>query len=486
MSSPQNGHAKRALSINLPTEMLAEIFITGISLLDIEESEAGFGETFMNPDAIPMSVSQVCCRWRRIALSTPFLWSKIRLGSRQRHVPMEAIMTWLERSRNHPLDVEHTYHGSKKSAAFLELITLHCERLRSLRIVAQFKDSWVRLLKPIRGRLPLLSSLTVSSPATKCDLFEDTPCLTYAELIPFRYSRGVHVNLALPWAQLTHYQGNACNESLGMNSVLPHLPNVKCAWVCRDAPSSIEPNTPFVVLQHLVELHISASPLENILDAISAPNLRILNVAVRPGEVETATKIRSVDNFVRRSSCTLNDLSLIVSHKETDVIDPGASIIEVLRLCSSVETFELDVRKYSRTLRGVISALAQVDEGIGAVLLPKLRGFQFYHRLCPDWVAKDTALALVFMLYVRHALSVAKALPVLEDVSITMPIGPPAGTCADMWRVVSETRPSMVWRAEPIQFWEARLFNEPAMIPIHILSDDSDGWSGSEDNGDGN
>ncbi|KDQ16061.1 hypothetical protein BOTBODRAFT_173339 [Botryobasidium botryosum FD-172 SS1] len=47
-------------------------------------------------------VSQVCRRWRKVALDSGQLWTRIELTDQP---PFEAMELWLERSRNYPLDV---------------------------------------------------------------------------------------------------------------------------------------------------------------------------------------------------------------------------------------------------------------------------------------------------------------------------------------------------------------------------------------------
>lgn len=49
-----------------------------------------------NPNQV-LKVSRVCSQWRQIALSTPFLWQNLVLGS---HKPREKARLWLEQSNN--------------------------------------------------------------------------------------------------------------------------------------------------------------------------------------------------------------------------------------------------------------------------------------------------------------------------------------------------------------------------------------------------
>ncbi|KIY43317.1 hypothetical protein FISHEDRAFT_78610 [Fistulina hepatica ATCC 64428] len=88
MSAPQmiDEHAKKDLSIALATETLAEIFISGVSLMDFDMGEIGNQETFVSPKAIPLSVSQASNRSLNpvsvvsARVSGIYPWTQSRLG----------------------------------------------------------------------------------------------------------------------------------------------------------------------------------------------------------------------------------------------------------------------------------------------------------------------------------------------------------------------------------------------------------------------
>ncbi|KAL1725541.1 hypothetical protein EV714DRAFT_221126, partial [Schizophyllum commune] len=73
----------------LPAEMLREIFFW----------------VFEEDSRVAWDLSAVCQSWRAIALGMPRLWSKIHFSTTQL-ASADIVRLWLERARNHPLDIE--------------------------------------------------------------------------------------------------------------------------------------------------------------------------------------------------------------------------------------------------------------------------------------------------------------------------------------------------------------------------------------------
>ncbi|KAL1659092.1 hypothetical protein GGF50DRAFT_107985, partial [Schizophyllum commune] len=73
----------------LPAEMLREIFFW----------------VFEEDSRVAWDLSAVCQSWRAMALGMPRLWSKIHFSTTQL-ASADIVRLWLERARNHPLDIE--------------------------------------------------------------------------------------------------------------------------------------------------------------------------------------------------------------------------------------------------------------------------------------------------------------------------------------------------------------------------------------------
>lgn len=86
---------------SLPLEILSSIFVTlvGASLYARSVGDSSYGSK-----EYPTLLSSVCAHWRRVSISTPYLWSYIELVSRNTRLRnVEHLRLWLERSQNAPL-----------------------------------------------------------------------------------------------------------------------------------------------------------------------------------------------------------------------------------------------------------------------------------------------------------------------------------------------------------------------------------------------
>ncbi|KAK1223090.1 hypothetical protein PQX77_014018, partial [Marasmius sp. AFHP31] len=146
---PEN-HSQRSSSLatifNLPNELLLEVFAYCAAHRPDPPSSA--------PPWI--GFSQVCQRWRSIALSAPTLWSEPDL----RIPDMGELM--LKRSQNAPLDIVWS-HEYNQTSYFLSKALDHIHRIATLAIT---QDIWRVILPPVSDDLtnpaPLLTSLKLS------------------------------------------------------------------------------------------------------------------------------------------------------------------------------------------------------------------------------------------------------------------------------------------------------------------------------------
>ena len=131
------------LSIQLPPELLSIIFTLSLPLL-------GFSD--YSRCSAPINVSQVCRRWRFVALATPFLWSHLeftnsdRYGYQQQPQCVDIWELWLARSK--PMNLHFTIdvtcmetfpgHSSDRDPyewgvyPFLQLMAENSDRWRTL------------------------------------------------------------------------------------------------------------------------------------------------------------------------------------------------------------------------------------------------------------------------------------------------------------------------------------------------------------------
>ncbi|KAJ7894003.1 hypothetical protein B0H13DRAFT_1557430, partial [Mycena leptocephala] len=85
--------------LTLPNEIISEIFIQFLPVYPLCPPFIGI--------LSPNTLTQICHKWREVALATPALWRAIGLSDhrisfeQQRHI----TVTWLKRSRHCPLSI---------------------------------------------------------------------------------------------------------------------------------------------------------------------------------------------------------------------------------------------------------------------------------------------------------------------------------------------------------------------------------------------
>ncbi|KAJ6500150.1 hypothetical protein C8R47DRAFT_1110656 [Mycena vitilis] len=152
-------------------ELMAEIFTHCLPIMP----EDRFSEPA--PHRAPLLVTQVCRRWRRVALSTPTLWNSFPLES-SFNLPLFRL--WMERSGASPLSFS-------ADDASLESILPYSHRWRSISL--KLNDSSVPALTAVRDRVPYLRRLQikfnddnmeffeVERILSSCDAFQNAPSL---------------------------------------------------------------------------------------------------------------------------------------------------------------------------------------------------------------------------------------------------------------------------------------------------------------------
>ncbi|KAF6752680.1 hypothetical protein DFP72DRAFT_815036 [Ephemerocybe angulata] len=159
----------------------------------------------LNTIYIPLLVSQICTRWRKTALATPRLWSRLFLQLDTTTLPRTTLVReWLDRSGACPLTVYLFWEEAPflSSHPVLEALMDHSERWQAMFFYlpyAAFKS-----LSRVRKRLSNLRELSLGTsdePAgyiAKLDAFSVAPRLTSLECVNCS-----PLTFKFPWSQLT-------------------------------------------------------------------------------------------------------------------------------------------------------------------------------------------------------------------------------------------------------------------------------------------
>ncbi|KAJ7762051.1 hypothetical protein DFH07DRAFT_815083 [Mycena maculata] len=148
----------------LPLEISTEIFIQCLPPFP----ERGSSH-------IPMLLLNVCNAWTEIALSTPALWSAIRVQFPRPEGFENVLEKWLQHARSRPLSI--SLHGSFDDAV-AAVVRRHSQQLKSLVIFHDGRD-YCNIGDPLRGvgpgPFPLLESLTIGASFT----YKDVECISF-------------------------------------------------------------------------------------------------------------------------------------------------------------------------------------------------------------------------------------------------------------------------------------------------------------------
>jgi hypothetical protein len=292
----------------VPDEVLADIFWYCLPCFGKEDYE---GHSFRKQQA-PLLLGKICRRWRAVTLSTPKLWSFIRVECTRQNVSsnMENLILWLDRSGEHALslvlhdyDPEHHLALSRTEVAhMLAMLFSVSHRWRHVKIQARYCT--ILPLWSVRNALPSLQSLAISandvgSHPLDLNAFEIAPLLSRVDM-----GLGMSLlSLKIPWAQLSEF------ASHGM-----HIAPATCLDILRNCPSltsciiealsyePVDPSAPELWHYRLTNLHIpSESYLGRFINRLTLPALKTVHLNPQRLSARVWPGLQFLD-LLRRSS----------------------------------------------------------------------------------------------------------------------------------------------------------------------------------------
>ncbi|TFK45138.1 hypothetical protein BDQ12DRAFT_708886 [Crucibulum laeve] len=330
-----------------------------------------------DPRQGPLLLAHICSEWRSVALSTPNLWTLIRVVIRRpRPAQLSLVEMWLSHSRELPLTIgimerkpgaQPPTYPSVDWSNNQALAGLVRESRRWETVQLMFPPSTVTWgsFATIKNNVPLLRSLTLNvsrgmySSNVVLDLFENTPRLKHLAL---DYAFPLSI-VKVPCAQLMSLELSVHRQSpTSINWCLEALYKIPILRECVLHCGAFEPWHPFPMkVEHafLRKLSIFAEPLRDggfgdglrsLFVRMTLPNLRSLTV-------QSTSNARDWDHepfvdFLSRSP-HLEELTLKC---DTDVGD----LAEALRETPNVHRLIVHCR--SRGLDNLLRQLAGADE----------------------------------------------------------------------------------------------------------------------------
>ncbi|KAJ7653672.1 hypothetical protein DFH06DRAFT_1204431 [Mycena polygramma] len=251
----------------------------------------------------PTVLTQICRKWREVAITNPRLWRAIKLSGRSEPMPFERQKqiadTWLRRASACPISVVIDRIDGR---ACPEIFVPHRARWQYLKLYLMGLPS-----ATIEGPMPQLRHLDFAINTITPFSFLDAPLLRSVILNHIAVPR-----ISLPWAQLT---------SLTLYDMFPR----ECMSLLRQTPNLIHFKVhlweegssvnrdhlgPAITLSHLesLALHPTEDIVAGFLHALIVPALRRLHI---PESFFGSEPLNSLTTFVSTSHCHLEEVRIL-------------------------------------------------------------------------------------------------------------------------------------------------------------------------------
>ncbi|KAK6992100.1 F-box domain-containing protein [Favolaschia claudopus] len=259
--------------LSLPNEIISEIFIRFLPAYP--ECPVSWGPRS------PTFLTQICRRWREVALSTPALWRALSLSD---GLGQQLGDLWLDRAGSCPLslEVDEFWGGNRPEELALVLSYLgrcECLRLRLYEVDTQLSSIQGAISE---NTMPLLRHLDLEFDHDEDLVFHDVPLLR---------------SVVLHYKAATHFSYSKCVATLQKT---PNLISLRLDEFFVDHPPDWDP--PDVLLPHLQSLVItsmkSSIRRSDCLATFLTPTIRKLHI---PEVILGTQPIHALTSFVSRS-----------------------------------------------------------------------------------------------------------------------------------------------------------------------------------------
>ncbi|KAL1675927.1 hypothetical protein EV122DRAFT_292289 [Schizophyllum commune] len=285
----------------------------------------------------PWAFSHVCHSWREVALSMPWIWSRLRLPTRadmasESWQPMflRILSFYLARSGQRPLSIASAFDGDWESSQqpMWTQIWVHVGRLRELEVVCSEYEGF-----PFPPSLPALEKLTINDGFVSRMLRVSAPGLRVLDLVETSVAAVV-----APWERLRalKIRCDMFDDDILQIGQCQRLEVLSLTQDTSDHSSSLE--TDPILLPFLHTLELCRAAIE-IAPCIDAPSLRHFmlddvheyehsDIKFSPEDVEGLSDLlEPVEHITLRNT----------AHYDTHLIHELMSIPRRLRILSLTE-----------------------------------------------------------------------------------------------------------------------------------------------------
>ncbi|KAJ6474399.1 hypothetical protein C8R47DRAFT_708622 [Mycena vitilis] len=277
--------------LTLPNELTSEILIHFMPVYPLCPPLKGL--------LSPTLLSQICRRWREVALGTPALWKALSLVDKAESLEKkdQILHLWLSRSRSCPLSVAFDHERGDASEA---VVAVASHRQRWEHAALYISPSHIPI---VVGAMPLLRHLDL-----EIDTSPGTFTLSELLLRTVILNDNAALSIVLPWVQLT---------SLTLPAVFPS----ECTPVLQRTPNLIYCNLglaydagdarrqPDITLPHLESFVLEGSvSVDRYLETFITPALTSLTIWDSFLRVDAIADFKS---FITKSACSLQKVFIM-------------------------------------------------------------------------------------------------------------------------------------------------------------------------------
>ncbi|KAJ7629809.1 hypothetical protein DFH06DRAFT_710277 [Mycena polygramma] len=311
----------------LPSELVSEIFIQTLPPYPDFPHLTG--------PLSPIVLTQICQRWRAIALGTPELWSAISsFNNNQDGRELPIFELWLTRSRWCPLSIKLGTDAAWARAELVDAVIPHRACWQHLKIDVEAKH-----LGMFDGPMPLLRTLELTTSTEEDVHLEPDPIEVGAHAVPLLRTVALNdlaaVRIILPWTQITSLTlirvfASECMPILAQTFNLLYCELRVFHDSSDDRDELIQLSLP--CLESLNLIHCGIRPVKHLLPTFLVPALRRLKIPesfLAPDPIDTLAKFVSISGCKLEELCITHGTSLLLENDESRYLQAIPSLRKV-------------------------------------------------------------------------------------------------------------------------------------------------------------
>ncbi|KZS95678.1 hypothetical protein SISNIDRAFT_483899 [Sistotremastrum niveocremeum HHB9708] len=349
----------------------------------------------------PPVLASVCSRWRAAALSESSLWQSLSLTKQWPAHPVEFVDAWLQRSKSKPLHLSFNFSqvytlnniddAQYSVESVWQLVVENIHRVKSLDVIVS--DTHLADLMERLGEAegaPLLQNFNLEIPgppgcfSSKAPITKSLPPAPRLEIVRLTGASITWDALkpSLPSLRrltLMDVRGHppcSMDACLDVINLCPDLEYLRMPLNIlhdriqnRDRPVIRRPSLKELILECYAP--IDPGP---ILDYVNLPNLRSLSMSILGGMSISVNSWPHLSEFVTRSRCPLEDLSI------SGILVQNDHIQHTLKSLSSLQGLTLRFSSIDDDVLAALTYCSRIHDTDPSLLLcPKLRRIELEH-----------------------------------------------------------------------------------------------------------